>query len=171
MQLRVKMEELANAQRQEEQQYVRAIKDVLERNILERDIEKERQSQLTLQLEELEKRCRTEYQEKMKTLAMLTSFKESGNTIMMKLKDAMEAVTQKYKQEKQKTAQLQEKLKIYETENKGNNESAEDKITIKNLEAKVLSLRRALATSSKEIKELKDQTEEEDGKYLAFAQN
>lgn len=66
MQLRVKMEEIANAQRQEEQQYVQAIKDVLHRNIMERDIQKEREDTLSQQLSDLEKKCRTEYQEKLK---------------------------------------------------------------------------------------------------------
>ena len=93
MHLRVKMEEIANAQRQEEQQYVQAIKDILKHHLSERDTQNEREKLLTHQLEELEQKYRKEYQDKIKTQQLFASFRDSGNSIIQKMKQALEEVS------------------------------------------------------------------------------
>ncbi|KAL9641673.1 hypothetical protein ABK040_016904 [Willaertia magna] len=106
MQLRLQMEELTKAQKQEEGLYVQTIKEILKRSNHEQEKRKETEHYLSIKLREMEGKLRQEYEEKSKTVNEFQSFKEKGTSIIMKLRDSLKKLTEKYKTEKHKASQL-----------------------------------------------------------------
>lgn len=116
MHLRIKMEEIANAHKQEESQYVDTIKDILKQSIAERDKQTERESTLMHKLSEFETKYRSEVQEKMKAKQLFTSFKEEGSTIMQRMKHSLASLTDKCRREKATNQILSSRIAQLESE-------------------------------------------------------
>ncbi|KAF0973439.1 hypothetical protein FDP41_008143 [Naegleria fowleri] len=111
MNLRMQMEELANAHKQEEDLYVQTIRDILKRNTFENEKRREIEISLKDKIAEMENRLRSEFFEKQKAFEEFQNFKEKGTSIIYRLRDSLKKITEKYKEEKQKNLTLKKQLK------------------------------------------------------------
>ncbi|KAG2379105.1 hypothetical protein C9374_007743 [Naegleria lovaniensis] len=111
MNLRMQMEELANAHKQEEDLYVQTIRDILKRNTFENEKRREIEINLKDKISDMENRLRSEFFEKQKTFEEFQTFKEKGTSIIYRLRDSLKKITEKYKEEKQKNMILKKQLK------------------------------------------------------------
>lgn len=111
MSLRAQMEDLTNAQKQEETQYVNTIKEILKRSTFENEKRKDVENQLKERLSEMESKLREEYNSRQKTFDEFQSFKEKGTSIIYRLRDSLKKITEKYKYEKQKTSAIKKQLR------------------------------------------------------------
>ncbi|EFC37242.1 predicted protein [Naegleria gruberi] len=111
MNLRVQMEELASAHKQEEDNYVHTIREILRRSTFENERRREVESSLKGKLNEVEGKLKTEFIEKQKTYEEFQNFKEKGTSIIYRLRDSLKKITEKYKEEKQKNSSLKKQLK------------------------------------------------------------
>lgn len=105
MALRVKMEEITSQQKMEEEKYVQTVKDVLK----QRGESMERETTYLQRLEEMESKMREQLEEKIKTEQLLSSFKNEGNSIILKLRASFDQLNERYAKEKEISASLRDK--------------------------------------------------------------